>query len=220
MSVVEARELYRFYHSSDDETFALRGVSLTVDDGEVVAVIGPSGSGKSTLLNCLAGLDEPDGGAVSIGGERLTRRTPAQRDRIRGDRIGILLQSANLFDHLDVESNIRAAQSFGTRRERLEPRVLLADVGMGHRLHAFPSSLSGGEIARASLAVALANDPALLLADEPTGEVDREAEQVLITLLVARADRGCAVVVVTHSDQVAEAAHRIVRLADGKVVDD
>lgn len=217
--LIEARELYRFYHAGDDETFALRGVSVSVGPGELVAVVGPSGSGKSTLLACLAGLDEPDGGHVVVSGDRITRRPEQVRAELRGRWIGILLQSGNLLDHLSVLENIRAAQSLAPAARRLEPSMLLERVGLSDRSSAHPTTLSGGEAARAGLAVALANDPPVLLADEPTGEVDAHNEQLLLDLLQERAASGHAVVVATHSDRVAETAGRVVRLVDGRVAD-
>ncbi len=214
-----AHELYRFYHAGDDETFALRGVSLRVDAGEVVAVVGPSGSGKSTLLNCLAGLDEPDGGFVTVFGERLTRRPEAVRSRMRAASIGVLMQSGNLLEHLTVEQNVAAAQRL-TRAGRPTPvSALLARVGLVGRADAWPATLSGGEAARAGLAVALANEPAVLLADEPTGEVDAANERAILGLLGERALAGGAVVVVTHSARVAAAADRTVTMSDGRILD-
>lgn len=214
-----AHELYRFYHAGDDETFALRGVSLRVDAGEVVAVVGPSGSGKSTLLNCLAGLDEPDGGFVTVFGERLTRRPEAVRSRMRAASIGVLMQSGNLLEHLTVEQNVAAAQRL-TRAGRPTPvSALLARVGLVGRADAWPATLSGGEAARAGLAVALANEPAVLLADEPTGEVDAANERAILGLLRERALAGGAVVVVTHSARVAAAADRTVTMSDGRILD-
>ncbi len=218
-AVLEAHELYRFFHTSTEETMALRGVSLTINRGEFVAIVGPSGCGKSTLLHCLCGIDVPDGGYVAVEGIRLSRRTEIERGKLRAQLIGVLLQSGNLFDHLDVADNIRAVQALGSSRAPLSPEQLLASVGIADRLHARPSTLSGGEAARASLAVSLANDPPILLADEPTGEVDEATERVLIDLLTERTTSGKAVVVVTHSDRVASAAHRVIRIADGKVVD-
>jgi putative ABC transport system ATP-binding protein len=215
--VVEAHELYRFYHAGEDETFALRGVSMRVGTGEMVVVIGPSGSGKSTLLACLAGLDEPDGGYVIVAGTRITRRAESTRSLLRARTIGVLLQSGNLLDHLSVRDNVRIAQAFAEKKDRRDPHALLADVGLEHRAGARPTTLSGGETARAGLAVALANDPPLLLADEPTGEVDAESERELIELLRARANSGHAVVVVTHSERVAAAADAIIRLSDGRL---
>jgi len=217
--VLEARELYRFYHTEDEETFALRGVTIRVDAGEMVAITGPSGSGKSTLLNCLAGLDEPDGGHVVVAGRRITRRPEAIRAALRSRWIGVLLQSGNLLEHLTVVGNIRAAQSLADGAASVDAHVLLERVGLEARAGARPSLLSGGEAARAGLAVALANDPPLLLADEPTGEVDAETEAEVIALLRERAEGGRAVAVVTHSDRVAAAAHRTIRLREGRVVD-
>ena len=217
--VVRAHELYRFYHAGDDETFALRGVSLAVEGGEMVAVLGPSGSGKSTLLSCLAGLDEPDGGHVVVAGRRITRRPEAARAALRARWIGVLLQSGNLLDHLSVEANVRAAQALAGGHRAQAPAEVLAMVGLADRAGARPTTLSGGEAARAGLAVALANDPPLLLADEPTGEVDAESEAHLIALLRRRSEAGRAVVVVTHSERVAAASDRVVRLSDGRVVD-
>jgi putative ABC transport system ATP-binding protein len=239
--LVDGRELYRFYHIGDDETFALRGVSVSVRAGELVAVVGPSGSGKSTLLACLAGLDEPDGGHVLIAGRRITRRDETTRAGLRAQWIGMLLQSGNLVEHLSVAQNIQAAQALVPREQgrglRLQARRarhgghdgrsrrhgiqrLLDDVGLAERASARPSTLSGGEAARAGLAVAMANDPPVLLADEPTGEVDRQAEAHVLDLLRGRADRGKAVLVVTHSENVAAAADRVVRMVDGRVTDE
>jgi len=208
--VVEASELYRFYHNGDDETFALRGVSLAVEAGEMVAVVGPSGSGKSTLLSCVAGLDEPDGGKVDIAGSRLTRKSEEERSVLRCKWIGMLLQSGNLIEHLTVSQNVDLARRLGGGDT--DARLLLASVGLEEKYDAWPPTLSGGEAARAGLAVALANDPFVLLADEPTGEVDSANELVILDLLTSRMRRGLAVIVVTHSETVAQAASRVVRL--------
>ena len=213
-----AVELYRFYHAGEEETFALRGVCLTVKPGEMVAVMGPSGSGKSTLLNCLAGLDDPDGGYVLVAGQRISRKRETLKARIRAGSIGILLQSGNLIEHLSVEDNVKAAQYLALG-PHTDPAEILRAVGLSERRSAWPSTLSGGEAARAGLAVAIANDPALLLADEPTGEVDAANAEAILRLLRERATRGRAVVVVTHSDRVADAADRVIRLVDGRVVD-
>jgi putative ABC transport system ATP-binding protein len=219
VAALEAHDLYRFYHAGEDETLALRGVSVSVRAGEIVAVVGPSGSGKSTLLACLAGLDEPDGGWVAVTGERLTRRPQAARARLRARRIGVLLQSGNLLDHLTIEQNLLIAQMLAGPYRREKARSALAAVGLGHRTEARPSQLSGGELARAGLALALVNDPAVLLADEPTGEVDALNEDVLLRLLVARARDGAAALVVTHSRAVAAVADRVLRLVDGRLAD-
>ncbi len=216
---LQARDLYRFFRNGDDETLALRGVSLTVERGEVVAVVGPSGSGKSTLLSCLAGLDEPAGGTVTVGGERISHRPEADRARIRARRIGILMQSRNLLPHLDVRANIRLAQLASDQdHRRYSPNELLEQVALRDRGRALPQELSGGELARAGLAVALANNPDIVLADEPTGELDGQSEQQILMLLRERVADGAGLLVVTHSAEVVRIAGRVISLQDGAVV--
>ncbi|MEV7379567.1 ABC transporter ATP-binding protein [Streptomyces lydicus] len=214
--VLSARSLYRFFRAGEEETFALQGVGLEVGRGETVAVTGPSGSGKTTLLNCLAGLDEPDGGTVRIAGERLSHRPERERAGIRARHIGVLFQSGNLLDHLSVRDNVALVQRLAPSRSRVPAQELLDRVGIGGRAGALPGELSGGEAARAGLAVALANAPDVLLADEPTGEVDAETERRLLDLLREHTAGGTAVVVVTHSRAVAGAADRVLRLRDGR----
>jgi len=216
---LEAEDLFRFFHAGDEETLALQGVSLSVDAGEVVAVTGPSGSGKSTLLACLAGLDEPDGGMVRIGGERLSRRSEEERALVRGRGIGMLFQQANLVGHLSVNANLRLAERLaGSPAPGEWHDAVLRRCGITERAHARPSQLSGGELARAGLAVALANDPKVLLADEPTGELDAATAERVLELLHGRAAEGAAVLVVTHSPEVAATCHREIRLRDGRAV--
>ncbi len=216
--ILEAASLYRFFRAGDEETLALRGVSVTLRAGEMVAVVGPSGSGKSTLLACLAGLDEPDGGSVRIAGDRLSHRSEQTRARLRAQRIGLLFQSRNLLGHLTVIQNVALAQQFARRPpDALAPGVVLDSLGIAGRSHAYPNQLSGGELARAGLAVAVANDPVVLLADEPTGELDTATERVVLGILRRRADAGTAILVASHSPAVAAAADRIIVLSDGLV---
>jgi putative ABC transport system ATP-binding protein len=215
MSTLQAHRLYRFFHAGDEEVQALRGVTLDVDSGEMVAVVGPSGSGKSTLLACLAGLDDPDGGTVRIDGRRISRRPEAERAAIRAADIGVVMQSHNLVDHLTLAANIRTAQRLSNKDNLPAPSDLLAAVGLSGRELSRPAQLSGGEAVRAGLAVALANNPAVLIADEPTAEVDSVTEAGLLELLGRRAAEGVAVVLATHSDRVAAAADRVTTLIDG-----
>ena len=217
-AVLAADNLYRFFHAGDDETLALKGVSLAVDAGEVVAVTGPSGSGKSTLLACLAGLDEPDGGAVHIAGERLSRRPEAERAAARARLVGMLFQQANLVGHLSVTDNVAIAQQLGDgATDAAWRRDVLERCGITQRSGARPAQLSGGELARAGLAVAIANDPPVILADEPTGELDGASAARVLALLRERADAGAAVLVVTHNPEVAAASDREIALLDGRV---
>ena len=215
--MLQARDLYRFFHTGDDEVIALRGVSLTVSPGEIVAVIGPSGSGKSTLLNCLTGLDEPDAGLVTVGSTRLSRQPEAVRAAIRAQSLGILMQSGNLFAHLSLTENIRLQMQLDGVNDAARPEVLLESVGLAHRGFARITQLSGGETARAGLAVALACNPAILIADEPTAEVDAATESRLIAQFQARRAAGQATLIATHSEALARRADRILRLKDGAI---
>lgn len=215
---LEAHQLYRFYHAGDDETLALRGVSLSVEEGEMLAITGPSGSGKSTLLACLAGLDEPDGGFVRVAGETMSRRPEAERAALRARHLGMLFQTGNLIEHLTIAENVALAQRLARQPRKVRVGELLEDLGLTGRSNARPSQLSGGESARAGLAVALANEPAVLLADEPTGELDQGTQFRVLGLLRQRAEHGTAVVVVTHNQTVAGAADREIRLSDGQVI--
>jgi putative ABC transport system ATP-binding protein len=217
-AAVEAVDLYRFFHAGDDEVLALRGVSLRVQAGELVAVVGPSGSGKSTLLMCLAGLDEPDGGRVWIGGEPMTRRPEEERAALRARALGVLFQADNLIAHLPVDVNLALAQRLAGPADAEVRTQVLDQVALTGRRSAYPAELSGGEAVRAGLALALVNQPAVVVADEPTGELDSVTEQRVLEMLRRAADRGTAVVVATHSDAVAAIADRVVELVDGRVV--
>jgi putative ABC transport system ATP-binding protein len=216
---LEAFELYRFYHRGDDETAALRGISLQLCAGELVALLGPSGSGKSTLLACLAGLEEPDGGHVDVMGQRLSRRPEAVRAALRARHIGMLMQSGNLFEHLTVEGNMRLQMSLAGKTDRDKLDALLEVTGLAGRRRARPSQLSGGEAARAGLAVALSAGPKVLLADEPTGEVDAATETVILSYLVERChgNRDMALIA-THSNALAARADRVLVIRDGRLV--
>ncbi|WP_421762544.1 ABC transporter ATP-binding protein [Devosia sp.] len=210
--------LYRFFHNGDAETAALKGVDIGLAAGEFVALMGPSGSGKSTLLSCLAGLDDPDGGTVELNGERLSRRPESQRASIRARFVGMLMQSGNLLEHLSVEGNMALQRSLAKNRSTKDPSELLGRLGLSHRRVSFPSQLSGGEAARAGLAVAISGEPSLLICDEPTAEVDAETERDIIRLLHEEAGRGAAVLVATHSAVLAKECNRVVMLDDGRVV--
>ncbi len=222
-SAIEATNLYRFFHSGGEETLALRGVSLSVRPGEIVAITGPSGSGKSTLLACLAGLDEPDGGMVRVSGEEMSRRPETERAGLRARSIGMLFQSNNLLNHLSLEANVAFARSMVKERDPNAPPLppiatLLDELGLKARSQSRPTQLSGGEAARAGLAVALANEPSVIVADEPTGELDSQTAAMVLSLLKARASRGAAVILVTHSPAVAAVAVREIKLGDGVIV--
>lgn len=217
MTVLRARELYRFYRAGDEETLALRGVSIEVPAGKLLTVAGPSGSGKSTLLACLAGLDEPDGGSVYLRERRISHRPEHERSALRARHIGVLFQAANLLEHLTVRCNLELVQRLAGRPDRDRAGALLEAVGLTQRGGARPSELSGGEAVRAGLAVALANDPDVLIADEPTGELDGQTEAGVLQLIRDQADRGKAVVLASHSAAVAALADQVIQLKDGQV---
>lgn len=213
---LEAVGLHRFYRRGETEVAALRDVSLRCAAGETVAVTGPSGSGKSTLLGLLAGLDDPDGGVVRVAGRRLSHQRASVSARLRARSVGVLTQASGLFAHLDVLANVRFAA--GLRgHDGPSPDELVDGLGLGAVRHASPRTLSGGETARAGLAVALAGAPALLLADEPTAEVSSAEERTVLGLLRTWRPPGSATVIVTHSAAVAAHADRTVHLVDGRV---
>jgi putative ABC transport system ATP-binding protein len=219
-ALLHADRLYRFYRAGDEETLALCGVSLTLEPGQTVAVTGPSGSGKSTLLRCLAGLDEPSGGTVWVAGERMSHRRDPVRARLRARHVGILSQGGNLFEQLTVLDNVRLVQRLAGAAGgpgRPEPAALLARLGLERRAHAMPTELSGGEAARGSLAVALANKPVILIADEPTGELDESTEARVLDLVAEHADGGGGVLLASHSEAVRRRADRVIVLSDGRV---
>ncbi len=218
--VLRASGLYRFFHVGDDETAALRGVDLTLRAGEFIVLQGPSGSGKSTLLNCLTGLDEPDGGVVEVLGERLTRRPEAERARLRAKHIGILLQSGNLFEHLTVRDNVRLQIELVGAKTAPQLDPMLARLGIETLGDTRPGRLSGGEAARAGLAVALGAAPAIVICDEPTAEVDAETEVRVVDQLSALCREGAAVLVATHSAALAARADRVIEIRDGKLLND
>jgi putative ABC transport system ATP-binding protein len=216
MALLEAREIYRFYHSGDEEVKALRGVDVRIEAGEMVVFIGPSGSGKSTLLMCLAGLDEPDGGEVLVLDERITRRDEKFKSELRSRTMGVMLQSNNLFAHLNVAENINLAQQITSNANAVWAKHIVESLGIGSRSTALPAQLSGGERARAALAVALARNPKILILDEPTGEVDATAESVILSLLQGHCQKGGAAVVATHNAALAKQATRVLPIKDGK----
>jgi putative ABC transport system ATP-binding protein len=163
-------------------------------------------------------LDEPDGGHVVLMGKRLTRKPEAVRAAMRAADIGVLLQSRNLFEHLSVIENMSLQMHLARKFDKQRIESLIDQVGLAHCRHARPSQLSGGEAARAGLAVALSTNPHVLLADEPTGEVDAETEQGILRLFTSRRQQGGATLIVTHSDELAAHADRVVRLLDGRVI--
>ncbi len=220
MSVLEARELYRFFHSGEEEVKALRGVDLTVAAGEMIALVGPSGSGKSTLLHCLAGLDEPDGGAVYVMGQPMSRQSEIIKTKFRAKYFGVMRQKDNLISHLSVAENLLMVQVLAPQPNSSHQKNILDRIGIGKRANSLPAQLSGGELARAGLAVAMVCHPKILLLDEPTGEVDSETEADILNLLSDFQIDGGAIVIATHNAAAAKRASRVITMKDGKISND
>ncbi len=216
--VVETRDLTKVY-GDGAEVRALDGVSLVVRAGEFVAIVGPSGSGKSTLLNLIGALDRPTAGDVIIGGTSLAR--VRDLDRFRSQTVGFVFQTHNLIPTLTARENVEvpmyeSASGEGKRRTRADE--LLTLVGLGKRLHFLPNQLSGGERQRVAIARALANHPTLVLADEPTGNLDSKSTAEIMNLMSdLNRTQGTTLIVVTHNHEVARATRRIITLRDGKV---
>jgi putative ABC transport system ATP-binding protein len=220
---VEVRDLVREYRMGDERVAALRGVSFDVDTGDYAAIVGPSGCGKSTLLNLLGVIDRPTSGSVSIAGERVDRLPDGRATEFRLRRIGFVFQRFYLMQALSARENVElplaeAGIRGAARRERA--MALLEYVGLARRERHRPSQLSGGEQQRVAIARALANEPALLLADEPTGELDARTGAEMIALFERLNGDGTTIVVVTHDEELARAARRTIHMRDGAVVGD
>ncbi len=211
------RDVFKIFKTQEIETVALRGANLEVKPGEFVAIVGRSGSGKSTLFSLLAGLSEPSAGRIEIDGTQITNLPELERSKLRRDRIGVTFQSGNLLPFLTALENVELPLEFaGNARARNRAKALLEEVGLSARQSSMPAQLSGGEQARVALAMALANNPGLLLADEPTGELDTQTgEEIMRMLERLNRDRGVTVVVVTHNPELAARARRRVRITDG-----
>ena len=210
----------KVYRTGAAEVVALHELDLTIDAGELVAVIGPSGSGKTTLLNCLSGLDDIDAGTVHLDGVDLHRMSDAERTRQRATSMGFVFQQFNLIAVLSAVENVELPLLFtGMRAGEARRRALamLDRVGLAHRVHHRPNELSGGEQQRVTIARALAGRPRLVWADEPTGALDTDTAEVIVDLLVDLHREGITLVMVTHDPDVAAVAPRLIRMRDGAI---
>ncbi|MGI4737622.1 MAG: ABC transporter ATP-binding protein [Janthinobacterium lividum] len=219
--MIKTENLEKVYRTEEVQTKALNHVSLSVEQGEFVAIMGPSGCGKSTLLNLLGLLDEPDGGSLQLLGTETSRYSERQRAELRKRSLGFVFQSFNLIDELTVFENVELPLRYlgvgaGERRQRVEQ--VLEKMQLLHRRHHFPLQLSGGQQQRVAVARAVVNAPPLLLADEPTGNLDSASGHDVLGLLTELNEAGTTVLMVTHSEQDARYARRIIRLLDGQVV--
>ncbi len=223
MILLVARDLRRSYALAGQTVHAVRGVSLEVEEGEYLAIVGPSGCGKSTMLNLLGAIDRPSGGAVLIGGRSLGEMRDREATRFRLLNVGFVFQRFYLMPMLTARENVElpmAEAKVGRREREARARELLAYVGLGERAGHRPAELSGGEQQRVAIARALANRPALLLADEPTGELDAATGAEVIALFDRLNRDGTTILVVTHDERLAAATRRVVHMLDGRVVKD
>ena len=220
MSILETRELRKFYGSGETEVRALDGVNLTVEKGEFVAVVGTSGSGKSTLLHMLGGLDRPTGGTVTVDGRELSALKDEELTIFRRRKIGFVFQNYNLVPVLNVYENIvLPIQLDGRQPDQDYLNRIIETLGLGRKLQNLPNNLSGGQQQRVAIARALAAKPAILLADEPNGNLDSRTSQDVMSLLKVTGQKfGQTIVMITHNEEIAQMADRIVRIEDGRIV--
>lgn len=220
--MIQVHDLKKVFHYSDVYTVALGGINMEIDEGEFVAIMGPSGCGKTTLLNILGLLDNPSEGNYLLDGVEVSRLKESQRTALRKGKIGFIFQSFNLIDELNVEQNVELPLKYmGVKADERKTRVTetLRRLGIAHRAKHYPNELSGGQQQRAAIARAVICNPRLILADEPTGNLDTRNGKEVMDLLAELNDDGTTIVMVTHSQRDASYAHRIVNMLDGFLVE-
>jgi putative ABC transport system ATP-binding protein len=220
--IVEAKEICKVYVMGEVEVHALCGLSLKIAPGEVVAIMGPSGSGKSTLMNVLGCLDRPSSGEFYLDGEAVANMTDDQLADVRNRKVGFVFQSFNLLPRATALANVELPMHYGLQikpRERRERAIAaLEAVGLGDRVHHRPNELSGGQQQRVAIARALVNNPVMIMADEPTGNLDTKAgDEIMKNLLEMNSNLGTTLIIVTHDPEIGEQAQRIIYIRDGVV---
>ena len=218
MNAVEIKDLYKSYE--EGKIKALNGVNLTIEEGEFVSIIGPSGSGKSTLLNMLGALDIPDSGTINVAGQDLS--SSKKLNEFRAEKIGFIFQLHNLIPNISVHENVEIpmyTQGMSSSEMKNRALKLLDDVGLGDKADILPSKLSGGERQRVAIARALANEPSIILADEPTGSLDsKTSSKILKQLIDLHEDKNVTLIIVTHDMDVAKLADRVIEVLDGEII--
>ena len=223
MPMIETRDLWKTYVMGDEEIHALRGVSISIERGEYVAIMGPSGSGKSTLMNLIGCLDTPSRGTYLLNGKEVSLMNDNELARIRNEEIGFVFQTFNLLPRASALHNVELPMVYAgiPREERLErARRALDSVDLGDRMHHKPNELSGGQRQRVAIARALVMGPSILLADEPTGNLDSATGEAIMRVFEKLHVDGHTIIVVTHERDVAEHAHRVIHIRDGRVESD
>ncbi len=220
--LIELRGLVKDYHTPAGNVPALRGVDLAVSDGEFVAVVGKSGAGKSTLVNIIAGIDQSDQGEIVVAGTHIHQMSEDERARWRGLNLGVVFQFFQLLPSINLVKNVTIPMEFCNRytpKERKERALhLLEQVGLGEHAHKRPTEISGGQQQRVAIARAMANDPPILLADEPTGNLDSRTSGEILDLFAGLVGQGKTLLIVTHDQSVAGRAERRIHIADGKII--
>ncbi len=223
MHLIDVRNVYKIYNPGENQVNALDGVSITIDEGEFVAIIGQSGSGKSTLMNMLGLLDTPTSGEYYINGRLVDDLTDDQMSTIRNEQIGFIFQGFNLISSLTAIENVELPlvyRGMGRQERREISKAALERVGLGSRMDHLPAEMSGGQQQRVAVARAIAAAPPVILADEPTGNLDTKSTKEVMRILHKLKDEGRTVIVITHDNEIAEEAERVIRISDGKVIED
>jgi putative ABC transport system ATP-binding protein len=221
--LIQLHNVWKIYTLGDVQVPAVQKVNLSIEQGEYVAILGPSGSGKSTMMNLVGALDIPTRGKIMLGGRDIGNMTESELAQLRGKKIGFVFQQFNLIQTLTAQQNVELPMMFyGKSQAERNKRAqdLLGKVGLNHRLHHLPNKLSGGEQQRVAVARALANDPEVLLADEPTGNLDTKTGQQIMSLIGGLNKDGKTIIMVTHDLNLVRNAHRIVKIKDGKIIHD
>ena len=223
MVLIALNNIYKIYNVGGEEVRALDGIDLEIKENEYLAIMGPSGSGKSTLMNMIGCLDTPSEGIYQFEGEMVQEMNDDQLASIRNRKIGFVFQTFNLLPKANAQNNVEIPLIYGNIRksERINmASKALEDVGLADRMHHKPNELSGGQRQRVAIARALVNSPSIILADEPTGNLDSKSGHEIMKILDQLHKQGNTIILVTHEDDIAQHAHRIIRLFDGKIIED
>ncbi|MEM5792902.1 MAG: ABC transporter ATP-binding protein [Candidatus Aenigmatarchaeota archaeon] len=220
--IIETKKLCKYYNEGkENEIKAIDNVNIKIYKGDFVAIVGPSGSGKSTLLHLLGLLDKPSCGKIYFDGQDVSELTDDEMTRLRREKIGFVFQQFNLIPLLTAIENVEVPMSLAGKKEGVKERAkeLLKMVGLGHRLNNKPPEMSGGEQQRVAIARALANDPEIILADEPTGNLDTKTGKEIINILKNMDKKGFTLIIITHDMEIAKVAEKIIKIKDGKIVE-
>ena len=223
MDLISLKNIYKIYNVGGEEVRALDGIDLNIQENEYLAIMGPSGSGKSTLMNMIGCLDTPTSGLYEFEGEMVQVMDDSQLASIRNRKIGFVFQTFNLLPKATAQHNVEIPLIYANIRKDQRAEMAsnaLESVGLSDRSHHKPNELSGGQRQRVAIARALVNNPSIILADEPTGNLDSKSGQEIMNILDELHNRGNTIILVTHEDQIAQHAHRVIRLLDGKITED